>query len=162
MFCHCHCGHESETNGSSRQKRVRLCLVCRAVIWSKGRNTAITVSRSVCKRKILTTVSIIHLQPILKEKREGAPRWNFYRLRKWIMGRVVWIKTDQFLWWRCVFFFCVSFSARSRGGETGKKVEEERKEKHGEREKRRVRKRRRKVEEERKEGSGVARNPQAL
>ena len=26
------CGHESETNGSSQQKRVRLCLACRAVI----------------------------------------------------------------------------------------------------------------------------------
>ena len=26
------CGHESETNGSSRQKRVCLCLACRAVI----------------------------------------------------------------------------------------------------------------------------------
>ena len=26
------CGHESETKGSSRQKRVRLCLACRAVI----------------------------------------------------------------------------------------------------------------------------------
>ena len=26
------CGHESGTNGSSRQKRVRLCLACRAVI----------------------------------------------------------------------------------------------------------------------------------
>ena len=75
---------------------------------------------SVCvwkKRKILTTVSIIHLQPILKEKREGAPEWNFYRLRKWIMGRVAWIKTDQFLWWR---FVCVSFLARSRSREKEK------------------------------------------
>ena len=27
------CGHESGTNGSSRQKRVRLCLACRSVIW---------------------------------------------------------------------------------------------------------------------------------
>ena len=26
------CGYESETNGSSRQKRVHLCLACRAVI----------------------------------------------------------------------------------------------------------------------------------
>ena len=26
------CGHKSETNGSSRQKRVRLCLACRAAI----------------------------------------------------------------------------------------------------------------------------------
>ena len=51
---------------------------------------------------------------------------------------------------------------KQRKGETGKKVEEERKEKHREREKRGVRKRRRKVEEEHKEGSGVARNPQAL
>ena len=98
------CGNESETNGSFRQNRVRLCLACRAVIWSEGRNTAITVWK---KRKILTTVSIIHLQPILKEKREGAPEWNFYRLRKWIMGRVAWIKTDS-------FFFAVSCSARSR------------------------------------------------
>ena len=116
-----YCGHKSETNGSSRQKRVHLCLVCRVVIWSKGRNTAITMSQSVCERKVLAAVSIIHLQPILKEKREGAPEWNFYRLRKWIMGRVAWIKTDQFLWWRLFFFFfCVSFSARSRSREKEK------------------------------------------
>ena len=51
QFGKLNCGHESETNGSSRQKRVRLCLACRVVIWSEGRNTAITVSRSVCERK---------------------------------------------------------------------------------------------------------------
>ena len=127
---------------------------------------------SVCmwkERKILTAISIIHLQPILKEKREGAPEWNFYRLRKWIMGRVAWIKTDQFLRWQLVFFF-VSFSARSwsrsRSREKEKQVKRwkrnARRSTVREREKRRVRKRRRKVKEERKEGSGVARDPQEL
>ena len=102
-----------------------------------------------------------------KGKSEGAPEWNFYRLRKWIMGRVAWIKTDQFLQWPLVFFLrqFLGEKQKQRKGETGKKVEEERKEKQRERErerekeKRRVRKRRRKVEEEREEGSGVARNP---
>ena len=113
------CGHGSETNGSSRQKRVRLCLACRAVIWYEGRNTAITGWK---KRKILTAVSIIHLQPILKEKREEAPDRNFYRLRKWIMGRVTWIKTDS-------FFLSSVFL-----GEKQKQVEEEQKKKQRERE----------------------------
>ena len=118
-------GYESETNGCSQQKRIHLCLACRAVIWSKGRNTAITVS-TWKKRKILTAVSIIHLQPILKEKREGDPKWNFYRLRKWIMGRVVWIKTDQFLrWW--LVFFCVSFSVRSRSWSRSREKEKQEK-----------------------------------
>ena len=45
------------------------------------------IQRKEKKRKILTAVSIIHLQPI-KEKREEAPDRNFYRLRKWIMGKV--------------------------------------------------------------------------
>ena len=79
---HCHmcdletrgeCGHESETNSSSRQKRVRLCLACRSVIWYEGRNTAITGWK---KRKIFTTVSIIHLQSI-KGKKRGGPRPEF-------------------------------------------------------------------------------------
>ena len=105
---------------------------------------------SVCmwkKRKILTAVLIIHLQPILKEKREGAPVWNFYRLRKWIMGRVAWIKTDQFLRWRRVLCQFLGEKQKQRKGETGKKVEEERKEKHSERE-------REKESEEEKEESG--------
>ena len=69
--------------------------------------------------------------------------------------------------WNSIFWGQVEGQNITKG-ETGKKVEEERKEKHRERErerereKRRVRKRRRKVEEEHKEGSGVARNPQAL
>ena len=74
LFTIIFCGHESETNGSSWQKRVRLCLACRAVIWYEGRNAAITVWK---ERKILTTVSIIHLQPILKEKKEEAPTGIF-------------------------------------------------------------------------------------
>ena len=108
---------------------------------------------SVCmwkKRKILTAVSIIHLQPILKEKREGAPEWNFYRLRKWIMGRVAWIKTDQFLRWQLIFFASVSrreSEAEAEKRRNRKKVEEERKEKHRERE-------REKRSEEEKEESG--------
>ena len=139
------CGHESETNSSSWQKRVRLCLACRSVIWYEGRNTVITGWK---KRKILTAISIIHLQPILKEKREEAPDRNFYRLRKWIMGRVTWIKTDSF------FFVVTFFSARSRSRKEGGRGTKE--EAQREREERRVRERRRKVEEERKEGSGVA------
>ena len=70
------CGHESETNGSSRQKRVRLCQGSNLIRRKKQRHYC----ESVCmwkKRKILTAVSIIHLQPILKEKREGAPEWIF-------------------------------------------------------------------------------------
>ena len=65
FHCYGNCGHESETNGSSRQKRVRLCLACRSVIWYKEK-----------KRKILTAVSIIHLQPI-KGKKRGGPRPEF-------------------------------------------------------------------------------------
>ena len=107
---------------------------------------------SVCmrkKRKILTAVSIIHLQPILKEKREGAPEWYFYRLRKWIMGRVAWIKTDQFLWWWLVFFcFCVSFSARSRSRE------KEKQEKRWKRNERRSREREKESEEKKEESGG--------
>ena len=120
------------------------------MIWYEGRNTAITGWK---KRKILTAVSIIHLQPILKEKREEAPDRNFYRLRKWIMGRVTWIKTDLF------FFFVVTFfsvRSRSRSRKEGGRGTKEEAQRERERKKRRVRKRRRKVEEERKEGSGVA------
>ena len=43
-----------------------------------------------------------------KGKKRGGPKWNFYRLRKWIMGRVAWIKTDQFLRWQLVFFASIS------------------------------------------------------
>ena len=89
--CRRHCGHESGTNGSSQQKRVRLCLACRSVIWLNEK-----------KRKILTAFGP------LKEKREEAPDRNLYRLRKWIMGKVAWIKADSF------FFSASFFSARSR------------------------------------------------
>ena len=87
------------------------------------------------KRKILTAISIIHLQPILKEKREGAPEWNFYKLRKWIMGRVTWIKTDQFLWWGRVFLlrqFLGEKQKQRKGGKGTKGEAQKERERKGE------------------------------
>ena len=50
------------------------------------------------------------------------------------MGRVAWIKTDQFLRWGFVFLLrqFLSKKQQQRKGETGKKVEEEQKKKHRE------------------------------
>ena len=110
---------------------------------------------SVCmwkKRKILTAISIIHLQPILKEKREGPPKWDFYRLRKWIMGRVAWIKTDQFLrWWR-VFF--ASVSRREAEAEAEKRRNRKKRWKRNERRSTEREREREKESEEEKEESG--------
>ena len=70
------------------------------------------------------------------------------------MGRVAWIKTD-------LFFFGGQFlgeKQRQKQKQEKRWKRNERRTTEREREKRRVRK----VEEERKEGSGVARNQQAL
>ena len=105
------------------------------------------------KRIILTAVSIIHLQPILKEKREGAPEWNFYRLRKWIMGRVAWIKTDQFLWWWLVFFFA-SVSRWEAKAEKRRNRKKGGRETKGEAQREKEREREKESEEEKEESGG--------